>query len=148
MIKSGLAFHVHHNILIEFCYDYDERDKVIKRDKPRSERKLRLRLFQLIPLNRLPKKGLRAYLKAWENCIKARETYYKTIEAYNKAWEALDKAGETYYKAIEAYNKAREALDKAGEIYLKVNKQALEKLHTELCPDCPWDGETIFSKEE
>ena len=125
MIKSGLAFHVHHNILIEFCYDYDERAKCIQQCKPIEEQELRLRLLQLIPLDRLPKKGLEVYLKAQE---------------------AYDKAQEAYLKAWEAYDKAQEAYDKAREAYLKANKKALEKLHTELCPNCPWDGETIFKR--
>ena len=126
MKKSGIAFHVHHNTLFEFCYDYDERAEFIQRCKPYNEQELRLRLFQLIPLDRLPKKGLATYLKA-------QEAYDKVREVYHKAGETLDKAREAYYKT--------------REVYLKANEKALEKLHSELCPDCPWDGETIFSKE-
>lgn len=90
MAKSGFAFHVHHNVLAEWCYDYGERVKVIKKDKPVEEQELRLRLFRLIPEDRLPVK-------------------------LDKAWEAYGKE--------------------------------LKILHQELCPDCPWDGHTIFSKE-
>ena len=123
MIKSGFAFHVHHDVKIEFCFDYDERAEFILKYKPVKERRLRLRLFQLIPLDRLPKKGLATYLKA-------QEAYDKVREVYHKAGEALDKAREAYFKTREAY--------------LKANEKALDKLHSELCPDCPWDGRTIF----
>ncbi|MBU3953686.1 MAG: hypothetical protein KJ658_16235, partial [Proteobacteria bacterium] len=47
-IKLGLAIHCHHDILIEFCYDYDKRVKVIKRGKPEDEHEIRLRLFKLL----------------------------------------------------------------------------------------------------
>ena len=29
-----------------------------------------------------------------------------------------------------------------------VEKKQLESLHRELCPECPWDGETIFTRKE
>lgn len=127
MKKSGVAFHVHHDRLIEYCHDYDERVAFIKQYKPQEEQKLRQRLFQIIPDDRLPQKGLKAH-------IKARKTHDKAWEAYTKAWEA-------HYKAREAHYKAREA-------YMRKNRDAIEKLHTELCPDCPWDGETILGQKE
>ena len=122
-IKSGFAFHVHHDILFEWCSDYDERVEYIKHYKPKKEQRLRLRLFKMIPTERLPSE----LVKAWE-------VYDKAREAYVKAWEAYGKTGEAYDKALEAYGKAREAYDKD-----------IQKLHKELCPNCPWDGETIFS---
>ena len=125
MSKSGVTFHCHHGVLFEYCYDYDERVRYIKKHKPKDEQELRLRLFKMIPEDRLSQDGLKAYDKA--------------REAYVKAWEAYD-------KAREAYRKAREAYDKAQEAYIKKNSKALNELHNELCPDCPWDGKTIFSK--
>src|SRR3990167_10033749 len=35
--KKGLAIHCHHNILVEYCYDYEERVKYIKDYKPKYE---------------------------------------------------------------------------------------------------------------
>ncbi len=133
MIKSGLAFHCHHDTLIEVVSDYDERVKFIKESKPAGEQALRLRLFQLIPEDRLPGKDsmeLEAYFKT-------REAYFKTREAYDKARQAYDKAKEANYKAWKARNKAKEA-------YFKKYQVEIEELHKELCPDCPWDGTTIF----
>ena len=120
---SGFAFHCHHDELFEWVYDYDERVEFIKGNKPEKERELRLRLFQMIPSDRIPPKLLKArkaYVKAGEACVKA-------WEAYGKAWKACVKAGEAYGKAWEAYY------------------PEMEKLHKELCPDCPWNGKTIFS---
>jgi len=132
-VKSGLAFHVHHDILFEFCHDYDERIRFIKQDKPIEERELRLRLFQLIPEDKLPR-GTKAY-------DKAREAYYKAEEACDKAREDCNKAGKAHYKAREAY-------DKAGEAHYKAGASALEKLHQELCPNCPFDNKTIFTRRD
>ena len=42
-------------------------------------------------------------------------------------------------------------LIKAGEAYVKAVRKyypELEKLHSELCHNCPWDGHTIFPKEK
>lgn len=136
--KSGLAFHVHHDTLIEYCTDYDDRVDYIKKYKPFEQRELRLWLFQLIPIERLPQDGLKAYIKAWRVGDKARE---EAREAYEKPWEVYD-------KAREAYVKTKEAHDKAWKAYLSRNQRALEKLHEELCLNCPWDGKTIFPKEK
>jgi len=135
-MKSGLAFHCHHNTLVEFVYDYDERVEYIKASKPPSEQKLRLKLFQLIPTDLIP--GLNS--AEWKACDKAGE-------AYDKAWKAYSKAGEAYSKAEEAYYKAGEAYYKAEEAYFRKFGKKLELLHGKLCPDCPWDGYTIFKKE-
>ena len=43
---SGLYWHVHHDRLFEWCYDYAERAEFIRTDKPEHERALRLRLMQ------------------------------------------------------------------------------------------------------
>jgi hypothetical protein len=52
-----------------------------------------------------------------------------------KAWEAHVKATEAYVKATEAYVKALEEC-----------KKEIKELHKKECPNCPWDGKTIFSK--
>ncbi len=176
-MKSFLAFHCHHDKLIEWVYNYDERVEFIKSYKPKGEQELRLRLFKLIPDDKIPgrnslkwearDKAWEACDKAWEACDKAREAYNKAWEAYNKAWEArdkareacdkareaCDKAREAYDKAREAYNKAwgardkaREACDKAWEAYLKKYQTEIESLHKELCPNCTWNGKTIFAE--
>ena len=116
---KGFAFHCHHGELVEYVTDYNDRVKYIKKHKPKEEQEVRLRLFKMIPEDRLPAdliKASEARAKAWEACVKARE--------------ACVKARETRAKAIIKYT------------------PELEKLHKELCPDCPWDGYTIFPKEE
>ena len=129
---KGLAFHCHHDELVEYCHDYDERVRFIEVNKPKDEQELRLRLFKLIPDDLVPGKDSKEYAasaKAWEAYGKARATYGKAWEAYEKAWVASAKAWEAYL---------------AREAYLAKYGQELDALHEKLCPDCTWDGETIF----
>lgn len=42
MIKQGFYWHVHHNSLIEWCWDYNERVNAINKDKPKNEIPIRL----------------------------------------------------------------------------------------------------------
>jgi len=152
MEKTGFAFHCHHDTLFEYVTDYDERVRYIKEDKPEREQELRLKLFKIIPDDRLPTKLVKAgtaYVKARKACDKARETYDKAGETCVKAGTAYVKAGTACVKAWEAYGKARGACVKAGEAYDKAweaYKPEIEALHKELCPGCPWDGKTIFPK--
>ena len=147
MRKSGLAFHCHHNTLAEYVSDFDERIDDIVQNKPVNEQALRLRLFKLVPTDRLPPelaKATEVYDKAYEVCDKASEAYIKAYEAYSKAMEAHNKAREAHNKAMEAHNKAKEAHNKARERFAP----ELERLHAELCPNCPFDNKTIFANEE
>jgi len=116
--KHGFYWHVHHEELMEYCYDYDERVDYICHRKPAHEVEPRLRLMH-------PVRG-----KLPEALIKARA-------AYDKGWAAYD-------KAQAAWDKARAAWENA----LREHKPEIEALHAQECPNCPWDGETIFPQED
>ena len=131
MNKVGFYWHVHHDVLVEWCWDYDERVAYIKAHKPIVEQKLRLRLFQPVK-GELPV----AFVKAGEARIKAREVSDKAREACVKARDASVKAEEAWGKAWEAHNTAGEAC-----------REDILALHDQECPGCPWDGETILPKE-
>ena len=141
--KSGLALHVHHNIPWEWLWDYKERVAVIKRDKPYSEQGLRLRLLKIIPLEQLPEELLEAATereKAWAKWEKADMKYNKV----EKKWE---NAGEEWG---EEWEKERGRWEKAEVVFYTVLKKynpEIEALHKELCPNCPWDGQTIFPEK-
>ena len=57
-------------------------------------------------------------------------------------------AGKAYDEARKAYDEARKAYDSAGKAYLAKYKVELDALHKEMCPDCPWDGKTIFTRKD
>jgi len=120
--NRGIVFHAHHDTLVEWCPDYDERVEKIKETKAKEEQALRLRLFKLIPADRLPSEltiPLETYTKAWEAYDKARQARQEALEARDRAWQAREKARETYDRTWEACS------------------PLFERLHEELCPDCP-----------
>ena len=153
-------WHIHHKLILEFATEpIENRIEYIRESKPRSEIALRLKLLKPVK-GKLPAalhkaeavldKVLVAYDKAWvvldkawADVDKARVAYDKAWTAYSKAWAAYNKAGEAYDKAREAYNKAEAAYDKA----IADNLPAIMALHDKECPNCPWDGKTIFPEE-
>ena len=134
-VQTGFFWHVHHRVLLEWCYDYDGRASFISEQKREDQKETRLRLFK-------PVKG-----KLPQEVVEAWQAYIKAWQAIDKAWQALNKARQAYYEtqqayneASQAYNRARQALDEA----LHKNMSAIEALHREECHDCPWNGKTIF----
>jgi hypothetical protein len=63
MPETGFYWHVHHDVLYEYCYSYSARLRHI-RQKPWNEIKRRLKLFK--PIRNLPPQ-LRQLIKAAEN---------------------------------------------------------------------------------
>ena len=170
-VIAGLAFHCHHTQLMEWVYDYEKRVRYIKTQKPVEEQETRLRLFQMIPESKLPhtkewdayKKAVNAYKKAVNAYKKADASYKKAVNAYDEAGGAYDEAGGAYRKIEDAQEKAEGAYKKAEATYIKAvdpyrkaegtyekalkaycTSLPIEALHERLCPDCPWDGKTIF----
>ena len=124
MKKPKFYWHIHHNILMELLLEpIENRIKYIIENKPKEEIELRLRLLKPVK-GKLPT----MFIAAREACDKARE-------AYDKAREA-----ETYNEARKAYEKAGEASDEAR----KACREEIEVLHKLECPDCPWNGKSIF----
>lgn len=128
---EGLAHCCHHNTHFEYCYDFATRVEYIKTQKPENEQELRLRLFKILPEDRLPSSLVKAeaeYEKAGAEYYKAVAEYYGAEAEYDKARAEYDKARAEYYKAI------------------RDNMPELMKLHDELFTDCTWDEkrQTIF----
>src|SRR3972149_4346955 len=177
-------WHIHHEVLLEWSDDIQERIDFIQAEKPKHEVEIRLRLLKPVQGALPPKlvkagdardKAYDANAKARDAYDKARDAYVKARAAFGKAWDALDKADAAYVKAGDAYVKARAAFGKdwdafvkasvayakAGDAFVKAkatfvkakaayNKAydeclpQIEALHALECPDCPWNGTTIF----
>jgi len=128
---KGFFWHVHHEVLIEWCFDYNERALYICTQKPKNEQEIRLRLFR-------PVKGTLP-----QEVIEAGQALIEAGQAYDKAWRAYW----AYNETLQAYDKAWRACHEAGQAYdeaLRKNMPAIKALHREECPNCPWDGKTIF----
>lgn len=116
-----LAWHVHHDRLFEILTEpIENRITYIKSNKNLREIPTRLRLLKLVSRGRLPISVRQAYV-IWERDV----ARWKTAR-----WK----------KASTAWTRKSEL----GERLL--NLPAIEKLHTKECPNCPWNGKTIFPK--
>ena len=126
-IIKGFYWHVHHDLLLEYCYAYNERVAFIKNNKPAHEIDERLRVMQPVK-GKLPD----AIIKAGQAYAEARQAYDKARQAYAEAWQACAEAWQAYAEAWQAYAEA-----------IKDNHEIIEKLHAEECKDCTWDGEKL-----
>ncbi len=129
-VQKGFYWHVHHDELVEFCYDYEERASFIRTDKLTDEQETRLHLFKLVK-GSLPQE----VIEALQACARTEQAYTKARQVYTKAWKAREKAWQAYDKAWQAHGEA-----------LKNNMPAIIELHEKECPNCPWNGKTIFPK--
>ena len=169
MKQIGLFWHVHHGILLEWCHSYNERAVYIRMEKEASELVLRLRLFRPVKGN-LPDD----VQKAGSVCGTAWAVFVETRAARDKAEAALDAASSIVNSALStgwnaailiaarsardgarvAYQMSQAVCDEAQASYSHAanafdrvcveHRPAIEALHKAECPDCPWDGHTIF----
>ena len=143
-MKNKFYWHIHHDVLLEpLTEPLKNRIEYIKNNKSKNEIELRLKLLKPVK-GKLPDEVIKAgeaYYKAQETSDKVWEAYYKTWEASDKSWEVFDKAWEVYAKAWETRDEARRAYDKI----LKKYSKEINELHEKECPNCPWNGKTIFN---
>jgi len=121
---EGFYWHVHHDTLLEWCYDYEERREYILAHKPPEERELRLILFQPVR-GELPGELVRAW------------------QEHNRAWRERNRAWRERNRTRQKRNRARQEHNRACQKYAA----EIESLHQNECPGCPWDGTTIFPLE-
>ncbi len=139
-IRAGFAFHCHHDILVEYVHDYDERMSFIRLHKPFSEQLLRLHLFQLIPTDKLPTElvdVISVEVAARDARNKASDTYGFIVRRQE---QPSSKERQSYREVIQAHSDAEVKCITIMGKYLP----ELKKLHNSICPNCPWDGDTIF----
>ncbi len=91
---QGLAIHCHHDHLIEFCYDYDERVNYIIEKKPKNEQAIRLKLFKI-----LPKKAIAELpIKIVKACAERDKAYAEWGKAYAEWGKACAEWGKAKQK--------------------------------------------------
>jgi hypothetical protein len=95
-----MFWHIHHDVLLEYSHDIRERIAYIKREKPKEEIPLRLKLMQPVR-SKLP-----------DEVVKACAAYVKACAAIDKACAALGKANAALDKAIKKHMKEIKALHK------------------------------------
>src|SRR3990167_6593259 len=155
-IISGMAFHVHHDVLFEYCHNYQERVDYINKEKPEHERKTRIKLFAMLTQEQiamLPKEFVEAsqkYDEARQKYVEARQKYdearQKYVEARQKYDEVSQKYDEARQKCVEARQKYDEVWQKYVEVWQKYKPQ-LEEIHKKICGCKEWNGkELVFVK--
>ena len=133
--KPRMYWHIHHEALVELSSEpIKHRIDYIKKCKPEYERELRLRLLKPVR-GKLPY----AVAKALKVFKRAAAFYRKANKAYEKNWidHHLNK------KYNEAWASQSRALNAFGKTLVD-HREEIEVLHARECPDCPWDGYTIF----
>jgi len=158
--KRYAYWHSGHSHLVTFltAKEAAARRKFIREQKPENERELRLRLMKRVK-GELPlavAKAKAAWDKANAAWNKANVERNKAMAAWNKANVERNKAVAAWNKAYVAWDKAYVAWDKAYAALAKAyvawdkavadNMPALEVLHAKECKNCPWGGETIFTR--
>jgi len=139
---GSLVWHIHHDMLVEpLTEPFATRVAYIKAEKPVSEIDTRLRLMKPV-WGKLPELDkARAELdRASAEGYKARAEWDRaSAELVDKAYaELVDKAYAEWTKARAEWTKARAELDRARA------SPSVLALHAKECPNCPWNGETIF----
>jgi len=162
MTSSGF-WHVHHDVLLEYSDNIKERISYIEKNKPAHEVRVRLRLMKRVR-GRIPEpiiKAGKAILAAKKAIGAANKTRDKSCASHYRArwalYGGLKGANKAWLEADEVLTKASQSLDRATARYIKAicafdcaiqnNRGALEALHQQECPDCPWDGHTIFPRQ-
>ena len=125
MKEMKAYWHIHHKELLGFSSNIQERIDYIKQEKSPGEIPLRLKLLKEVK-GELPEEVVRA-------------------------WVAYTRARVAYTRARVAYTRARGVYTRARGVYIATldkHKTEIEALHAQECPNCPWDGKTIFPEKK
>jgi len=127
-------WHIHHDGLLEILTEpASARAVFIRGNKPAHEIETRLmRMGPIRNVDRIP-----VVVREAKNTLSemARQAYGSPPstafqESSSEVWGAYSEATSAYYKAC------------------RTHRAEIEALHAEECPDCPWDGKTLFPTDE
>jgi len=126
------AWHVHHcGVIVEALVEpIEKRIEYIKAEKDRDEVSVRLRLLKKVH-GELPKAVVEAGQSYVDAYVAAERAFAICVSSGGKC--TCGPAGLVASAARENY-----------EDTLAAHRTEVEALHAIECPDCPWDGETIF----
>ena len=136
-MSSGIARHCHHDKLFDLVWDYEKSAYHIRTKKPREEQTLRMRLFALIPTERLS--PVLAQAVAEGTRLRAESI---------RLWDEGTRLWAESIRLWTEGTRLRDESDRLRDESLKTHVVELEALHAELCHDCTWDGKTIFTRQK
>jgi len=158
---GSFVWHIHHDTLVESLTEpFETRVAYIKANKLESEIKTRLRLMKPVrgKFTELDKaraeldrasaewdKARAEWDKASVEGYKASAEWYKASAEWDRARAELDRARAELDRARAEWDRARAEWDKARVEWYKASASpSVLALHAKECPNCPWNGETIF----
>jgi len=156
--NTGLAIHLHHNILLEYCYDYNERVQVIKDIKPINQQEIRLRLFKMLSkkaIKELPGVVIKASINLGEineDRIKAHTEWNEAFDEWNGAFDKKDKEFTKWVEVQSKWNKMNTVRERVNTKFEKAYTKwknvynewdDKEEWHKRHCGCKEWNGKEI-----
>jgi len=168
--QIGLFWHPYDEILVGFCHSYQLRIGDILGNPKMEENELRLRLLRPIG-DSLPKEMVdieSMLVKTWQDMDKKWQDFIEVFKKYckvNRDYQVVlvnfegdnydDELARNNYleakeiqaQAAQAYIEARKEYDKVFGNYMALSskyKKVIDDIHNKECPNCPWNGNTIF----
>ncbi len=168
---TGLAHLCHHDQHYEWCTDYESRVQCLKNSKPYHEVPIRLKYFQIIPVEMMSSEFRTVLAKVYTMQAESNTMWAKVYTMRAKAntmWAKADtmwtESDTMWAKADTMRAKADTMRDEADAMWTESNtmrakantmwdeailtfSSELDVIHTKLFPDCPWDGKTMFPEK-
>ena len=156
-MEIKFCWHVHHKRLLEpLTEPLEDRIAYIKKAKPPEEQETRLRLLRLV-VGKLPvaiyEVG-RAFVEAHQVRREANRVYEEADQIYRKAIQVYEEASReeasreealrVYREAFRVYKEAERVDEEVSYALIVSHRVEVEALHKKECPNCPWDGDSIF----
>ena len=143
---GDLVWHIHHEMLLEPLEEpFETRVKYIKATKRAYEVPIRLRLMKPVQEGNL----LLPFLaKAQAKVARAYANANKAHIAWDAAFEGQGKRTTTYDSLDKVFAKLAAACDERDKARVQwayaCSDPRVFALHKKECPNCPWNGRTIF----
>ena len=140
------CWHIHHDELLEWSIEpLEQRAAFIREHKPAHEIPVRLQFLA-------PVRGALP-----EAVVEARRVYNEARRALNEAVadhhvkmeRAYAEVGRLGEVVVGPFVEVKRACAEARRAYNEAvvdHRDEIKALHRSECPDCPWDGKTIFPK--
>jgi len=140
----GLYWHHDHDALASWCQSYEARVQHIRARKPQEEHELRLRLFQPV---REPPAQLVWICQLYDQVSQLVDELDRTTrevarEGLSVPLYVLDDLGSVREAALQTYMQVAAARNL--DLWEWVKSDQAQALHQLECPECPWNGYSIF----
>jgi len=132
MKESGMFWHVHHDLLLEYCHSYKERAEFIKRTKSPHEIPIRIKWF-------LPVEG-----KLPKEVVDKAKAFNAAQLQHVRLVNSVQFPSHTTLISIDNTERACNNTFLAYKFAIDKHKLELDTLHEKECPGCPWDGEYLY----